>query len=229
MIKLEKMKKLIVIAAALLIGFQANAQLIFNGGYLHATESVTKTTQVAGVSNIETGANSLDGFYAGAKYRFALDGITEGLSVAPGANVSFMFGREAGIADALDDSRCIEVAVNVPLHVQYLYEITPDFKLEGWAGPTAQIGILNRAIDGDTNPTNIYNLYKEIPTSENNLGAPIAPRNRFNLFLGLGVGAEIAELVHINVGYDFGVLNLSTDPSCQIFRGLLRVGVGYNF
>lgn len=226
MIKLKKMKKLIVIAATLLIGMQANAQLIFNGGYLHATENITKNVNA---QNPQTGQNLLDGFYAGAKYRIGLDSITEGLSLAPGANFSFLFGKEAGIPDAIDDAKTTEVALNVPLHVQYLFEITPDFKLEAWAGPTFQFGIYNRTIDGDSNPTNIFNLYQEIPVSVNNPGAPIPPRNRINLFLGLGVGFEISELVHINAGYDFGLLNLSTDPNAKITRGMLRIGLGYNF
>ena len=223
----KNMKKLIVIAAALLIGLQANAQLIFNGGYLHGTEGLKRGEQTA--------QNVLDGFYAGAKYRFALDGITEGLSIAPGANLSAMFCREAGFAgnlqaanvadELLKDARRTELALNIPLHVQYLYEITPDFKLEAWAGPTFQLGIWNRSIDGDSNPTLIYNNYKEIVEGP----LKFAPRNRINLFLGLGVGFEVAELVHINAGYDFGLLNLSTTQGEEIYRGLLRVGVGYNF
>ena len=223
------MKKLLVIAAALLIGMQANAQLIFNGGYLHATENLKKTTTLAGQSNTQTGTNVLDGFYAGAKYRIGLDGITEGLSLAPGANFSFLFGKEAGIPDAIDDAKTTEVALNVPIHVQYLFEITPDFKLEAWAGPTFQYGIYNRTIDGESNPTNIFNLYKEIPTSQNNPGLAIPARNRINLFLGIGLGVEVSELVHVNVGYDFGLLNLTTDPNGDIRRGLLRIGLGYNF
>ena len=220
------MRKFIVIAAALLIGIQANAQLIFNGGYLHATENISQTTTVAGTSNTQTGTNLLDGFYAGAKYRINLDGITDGLSLAPGANVSFLFGKEAGIPDILDDARTTEIALNIPLHFQYLFEITPDFKLEAWAGPTFQYGIYDRTINGSDNPTLIYNLYKEISV----LGvATSAPRNRINLFLGLGLGFEVSELIHINVGYDFGLLNLSTDPNGKITRGLLRIGLGYNF
>ena len=223
------MKKIIVIAAALLIGIQANAQLIFNGGYLHATENISKTTTVAGTSNTQTGSNLLDGFYAGAKYRINLDGITDGLSIAPGANVSFLFGKEAGITDALDDARTTEIALNVPLHVQYLFEITPDFKLEAWAGPTFQYGIYSRTFKGESNPTMLYNLYKEIPIGTNNPLDTIAARNRINLFLGIGLGVEVSELIHVNVGYDFGLLNLSTDPNGKITRGLLRIGLGYNF
>lgn len=230
------MKKLIVIAAALLVGLQANAQLIFNGGYLHATEKTSFTGKNAKGENATfNGTDALDGFYAGAKYRFGLDGITEGLSVAPGANVSFLFGRHGSIdnLDPVGDRAILnEVAVNVPLHVQYLYEITPDFKIEAWAGPTFQLALYDRAVDSDDNPTFIYNHLKTIPEISL-LGVTytreVPARSPFNLYLGLGVGVEVSELVHVNIGYDFGLLNLSTNSSWNVRRGLLRVGVGYNF
>ena len=220
------MKKFILIAAALLIGIQANAQLIFNGGYLHATEQ----TSISEAGNTVSGTDLLDGLYAGAKYRFGLDGITEGLSIAPGANLSFLFGRHAqtDLFDNFADKAILnQIALNVPVHVQYLFEITPDFKLEAWAGPTMQIGLYDRVIDNGDNPTLIYNQYKDIPGSVRT--RPMAARSLFNLYLGLGVGVEISELVHVNVGYDFGLLNLSTDPNAKVTRGLLRIGFGYNF
>lgn len=218
------MKKFILIAAALLIGIQANAQLIFNGGYLHATEK----TSIQEAGTTVSGTDLLDGLYAGAKYRFSLDGITEGLSIAPGANLSFLYGRHNAIdsKDLVDDKAFLnQIALNVPVHVQYLFEITPDFKLEAWAGPTMQLGLYDRAIDNGENPTLIYNNFKEIPRLTGKLGA----RSLFNLYLGLGAGVEISELVHVNVGYDFGLLNISTDPNAKVTRGLLRIGFGYNF
>jgi hypothetical protein len=57
----------------------------------------------------------------------------------------------------------------------------------------------------------------------------LGARSLFNLYLGLGAGVEISELVHVNVGYDFGLLNISTDPNAKVTRGLLRIGFGYNF
>ena len=227
MIKQKKMKKLIVIAAALLIGIQANAQFIFNGGYLHATE---KSTFPAGGDATVTGTDILDGFYAGAKYRIGLDSITDGLSLAPGANFSFLFGRHAKIdaLDPLDDKAILnQIALNLPLHIQYLFEITPDFKLEAWAGPTFQLGLYDRVIDNDDNPTMIYNQFKTINATLTSRA--IEARNIFNLYLGIGAGVEVSELIHINAGYDFGVLNLSTDPTAKVTRGMLRIGLGYNF
>lgn len=213
------MKKLIVIAAALLIGMQANAQLIFNGGYLHQTETTV-------VNGSQPTVDLQDGFYAGAKYRINLDSITEGLSLAPGANVSFLFGRHnnQGLLDVMDDKAFMnQIAFNAPLHIQYLFEITPDFKLEAWAGPTFQLGLYDRVIDDDNNPTLIYNRFKSLAASS------ILPLNRINLLLGIGLGVEVSELIHVNVGYDFGVLNLSTVANTTVTRGLLRIGLGYNF
>ena len=241
------MKKLFVIAVALFVGLQANAQLIFNGGYLHQTESTTLTGKNDRNEDITlNGTDLLDGFYAGAKYRIGLDGITEGLSIAPGANFSFMFGRHNALngegfkEDIIDDkARMNQIALNVPLHVQYCYEFTPDFKLEAWAGPTFQLGLFDNVVDNDDNPSFLFDRYKQIDASGafgQVLGAVISEKyrtqaalNRINLLLGLGVGFEVAERVHINVGYDFGVLNLSTANNTKVTRGYLRVGVGYNF
>ncbi len=221
------MKKLLVIAVALLLGMQAKAQFIFNGGYLHQTEQTVITENGADIK----ASDLQDGFYAGAKYRINLDSITEGLSLNPGANVSFLFGRHNAIdmKDMLDDHAVMnQIAFNAPLHIQYLFEVTPDFKLEAWAGPTFQLGIYDRVIDNDNNPTLIYNRFKAVETT-GIIYRSMAPLNRINLLLGLGLGVEVSELIHINVGYDFGLFNLSTATNTKVTRGLLRVGLGYNF
>lgn len=236
------MKKFIVVAAALLMGLQANAQLIFNGGYLHETENTVITEKVDNEEKKIKGTDVLDGFYLGAKYRIGLDGVAEGLSVAPGANFSFMFGRHNQVddKDIMDNgARMNQIALNIPVHVQYMYEFTPDFKLEAWAGPTFQLGLFDTVIDSDDNPSILFNRYKVVDPS-GTFGDIIGPMisaayrnqaalNRINLLLGLGIGVEVAERVHVNVGYDFGVLNLSTANNSKVTRGYLRVGLGYNF
>lgn len=237
------MKKVVLFTAAmLLMAFQANAQLTADAGYIHAFEnakiSYDMTTLTGKEQITETGKASLDGFYVGAKYGISLYGITEGLSLKPGANVSFLFGKEEGITDVMSlDSKTtvVDVALNIPLHVEYAYEVSPDFKISAFAGPTFQCGLLNRAIDGDQNPSYIYNQYKTVPHGiryVNELGVvdeDLPARNRINLYLGLGVGFEIAEKVQVNFGFDFGVLNLSSGDKFKIHRNQLKVGLGYIF
>ena len=215
-----KMKKLIVVlAVALLAGVQAHAQFIADAGYIHAFETAKVTSNGSTVK----GSDALDGFYAGGKVRLPLYGIAEGLSIDPGVNFSFLFGKDAGLTDIIDNASQTEVAVNLPVHVNYVFEVADGLCLQAYAGPTFQYGIIFNAINGTTNPTSIYNYYKDVP------GDFIPARNHVNLFVGAGVGIEVAEMVNVLVGFDFGVLNQSTGANRSIYRNQLKVGVGYIF
>ena len=215
-----KMKKLIVVLAfALFAGVQAHAQLMADAGYIHAFETAQSTRNGSTLN----GTNALDGFYAGGKVRLPLHGITEGLSIDPGVNFSFLFGRDAGIQDVIDNARMSEVALNLPLHVNYIFDFGDVLRLQVYAGPTFQYGIIFHAIDGTTNPTNIYNYYKDVPDHK------IPARNHVNLFVGAGAGIMVADMVNVLVGFDYGVLNQSTGATDKIYRGQIKVGVGYIF
>ena len=215
-----KMKKLIVVlAVALMAGVQAHAQFMADAGYIHAFENAKVTRNGSTLQ----GANALDGFYVGGKVRLPLHGIAEGLSIDPGANFSFLFGRDAGIQDVIDNARMTEVALNLPLHVNYIFDFGDALRLQVYAGPTFQYGIIFHAIDGTTNPTNIYNYYKDVPTHD------VPARNHVNLFVGAGTGIMVADMVNVLIGFDYGVLNQSTGANSKIYRGLIKVGAGYIF
>ena len=212
------MKKLIVVLAiALFAGVQAHAQFLADAGYIHAFETVKTGSNGKGVE-------TLDGFYSGGKIRFTLDGITEGLSIDPGINVSVLFGRDNGIqSPVVQNAFMTEVALNVPVFVNYNLYLTDGLSMMAFAGPTFQYGIIFYGIDGTTNPTDLYNYYKSIPSG------PIDARTHANIFLGLGVGLEIAERVQVFTGFDYGLLNLSTGATTSIHRGQVKAGLGYIF
>ena len=201
------MKKLLIIAAAMLIGLQANAQLRADGGFMHAMETFKWNESSAD-------GFSLDGAYLGAKYNISLYNLVEGLSVEPGANLSLLFGKEHL---AILPYSISEIGINIPVHARYTYEITNDFSIYGLFGPTMQYGLDLRAKDGN----NSYRLY-----GDNNTGVS---RNPFNLYLGLAAGIEVAQMIHVNVGFDFGLLNMSTTSRLGINRNQLKIGVGYIF
>ena len=94
-----------------------------------------------------------------------------------------------------------------------------DLRVFASAGPVLQVGLAHRYVlsSGDT-----YNLYN----AANNSGVSRAP---FNIYLGAGAGIEVAERFVVNVGYDFGLLNMCTTANVSIKRGLLKIGVGYIF
>ena len=206
------MKKILLIVAALFVGMQAQAQLVADGGYFHGFEN----------GNTTYSSPSLDGLFLGARYNVDLDNWMEGLSFVPGLNFSALRGKVMVANMVLPKTTVREIAVNLPLHIKYRYEFMSNFAVYGFAGPTLQLGLLNNIVDKNDNATLRYNMYKE-----NKLGA--APRIPFNLYLGLGAGVEVSERIQVNVGFDFGLLNLTTGQNYKLHRNVLKIGIGYIF
>lgn len=206
-----KMKKVILIVASLLLGLQAHAQLAADGGYMHAFENGKGS--VLGIT--ATNARGWDGFFVGGRYNIGLDNVVNGLSVDPGANVSFLWSRYSNTSVGR------EIAINVPIHLVYSLDIMSDVKVKFLAGPTLQMGLLNNLVDRSNNSTTTYNMYKETT-----LGSARTP---FNLFLGVGAGIEVADAIRVKVGFDFGLLNTTTATNATLHRNILKIGVGYIF
>ena len=200
------MKKVLLIVAALFVGLQANAQLRADGGFMHAME----TFNWNGTKDGQT----LDGGYLGAKYNIDLGNLVDGLSVEPGANLSLLFGKEDLV---IDNYTVSELALNVPVHVRYTYGLTGDFNVYGLVGPTFSYGLNMHARNGNDS----YRLYGDNYTG--------ISRNPFNMYLGLAAGIEVAQMIHVNVGFDFGLLNMSSTSHLGIGRNVLKIGVGYIF
>ena len=204
------MKKVLLIVAALFIGLQANAQLSADGGYIHAFENWNFGK---GLGKDDA---SLDGFYAGAKYNMSLENLVEGLSLQPGANLSFLFGPYLH----LDNLRIHEVALNVPVMARYSFDIMSDFTIYGLAGPTFQLGLIHNVAHKDSGSIDpLYNNSNDVGTY----------RNRFQIYMGLGAGIEVAQMIQVTVGFDLGLLNMSADHNLGIGRNVLKIGVGYIF
>ena len=200
------MKKIIVLAAALLLGWQVNAQVVANAGFTAAFEN-TKTSSVSRPS-------TLFGPYAGANYYFSLDNVVEGLAVLPGANISLLFGRHWFDANV----KVRELALNLPLQACYTYEVNDNLKVFGQTGPTIQFALAHKAIT----PGATYNLLSK----QNDFGEVRSP---FNLYWGIATGVEVSDMLRIEAGYDFGFFYLSRTEGLRISRGFLHFGVGYLF
>lgn len=199
------MKKVLIIVAALFVGIQANAQLYVEGGYEHFFEHTHNTNTTAEWPG-------WNGFFAGARYNFNLP--VRGLSLVPGVNLSFMFSNPTGVTNTHSN----EIALNIPIHVAYTYPINNNIKLRAVGGPGMQIGLVNNTIYTVPGQTNITSNYV-------GLGA----RNRFNLTLGLGAGVVISNHFLATLGFDFGLLNLTTANNFTLHRHALTLGFGYIF
>lgn len=212
------MKKFIVIVAALLLGFQAKAQIIADAGFVMSFE---KTTNVDGIKFPST----LFGVYAGANYYYSLDNFMDGLAILPGANFSVLMGRHWHWATV----KVSEIALNIPVQASFTHEINEKVKVFGQTGPTFQLALSYKA----KSPGSSFPLLKKNNDFYLiNDGHPEA-RNPFNIFWGFAAGAEIIDMLRIELGVDFGFFNLNrkldhSDVN-KITRTTLHVGVGYLF
>ena len=205
------MKKLIILAAALLMGWQARAQVIVGGGFIHSSEKV-KLTQV---DNASAHRGMMNGIYVGASYYYSLDEVLDGLAFQPGANLSMLIGRHWNYNTYKER----ELAFNVPLLAGYTFPIGETVKLFAQTGPTLQVALSHKVKDQQGTTWSLLN-------KNNTFGES---RNRFNLYWGLSAGAELNENIRFELGWDLGLLNMSADKSLSIRRGYLHLGVGYLF
>ena len=92
-----------------------------------------------------------------------------------------------------------------------------------FAGPTLQYGLSSKiktktevstvvGSGGSDHTTDLYENYM----------------NKFNVFLGGGIGMEVANF-QVTVGYDYGLMNLAKNENNKINRSGLKIGVGFLF
>jgi opacity protein-like surface antigen len=213
------MKKFTVILTAalmLLAGTQANAQMSIGAGYVNSVES-SKISKTANPSNY-----ALNGFYAGLGYTIPVVG---GLNFTPGVYYEFLT-LTTTIRDELAgvSRKVTEHYINVPLTFSFGVKLTDGFRLFAYAGPTAAIGLASTTqYEGNLGSiaagTTIDNYDKN-----NDYG-------RFNILVGGGLGFEIAEMIRLNVGYEWGLLNRYTggDENLSIRDTRLTAGVAFLF
>ena len=216
------MKKIfaIVLAAALFAGTNAFAQLYPGAGYINSTLS----GQYNG--NAEDPVNS-NGFYAGASFNVALPG---GLAVAPGLYASLITNTsKAGASASLfgqtisqnSTSTFTEIALNVPVMANYTYALNRDAKVFAYAGPTFQLGLSSKTRTVDSGVIDSDSTRDHYAKGD---------YNKFNVYVGGGVGAEFAKILVI-LGYDYGLMNLyaGSTENTYYHRANLHIGVGYAF
>lgn len=204
------MKKIIIVLTSLvLLGSQAFAQLIPGGGYLNTT--ITSGNE----------SSSQNGFYAGASINMGLSGM-KGLTFVPGAYLSLVeSSSSADFAGLLSgEKRLTELVLNVPAYFAYTYGLSGGAKVFAFAGPSAQLGLFARrhtttsGLFTDSTDTDLY-------TDSNGL-------NRLNIFVGGGIGFGISRFI-VNVGYDYGLMDVYRSDKKSGNRANLHFGIGYEF
>jgi hypothetical protein len=189
-------------ASLMLLGTNAFAQISVNAGYLNSTLAS---------SNSSANAN---GAYAGFSFNLPIAG---GLGIAPGVYYSMITGKTLDLG-TIATGTLMEHAVNVPVYVNYGFELSRDTKLFVFGGPTLQYGLASstKLSSGLTDKSLTSDNYKD------------ADYNRMNVYLGGGIGFGISAL-QITVGYDYGMMNQYKNTDASYHRSNLKLGVGFAF
>ena len=208
---MKKIFSTLLAATLMLLGTQAFAQMSVNAGYLNSTLKTGNTSDNA------------NGAYAGVSFNIPLAG---GLGIAPGVYYS-MIGSKSGDAASIfgvnisGSSTFMEHAINVPVYLNYGYELARDTKIFLFGGPTVQYGLASTVkYDGSVGSASGSRTYSNYD-NEN--------FNRMNVYLGGGMGFQISAL-QITVGYDYGMMNqYKGDNAASCHRSNLKLGVGFVF
>ena len=195
------MKKLMIMAVALLTAGIASAQVTYSIGYINTKV----TSKVGGYSNSE----SMNGFTIAVDYNINLAGD---LNVAPGLGMDLSFGKQKTV---LGDEKVKKFGVYVPVDFNYGFALGSDLKLFVYAGPTVDFGIFYNGKIGDEKT----DYYKK---EEGNM-------SRFDLLLGGGAWITYQDVLRFKVGYKAGMLNTCKTDGYTVKNNVLSVSVGYVF
>lgn len=219
------MKKIIIfaLAAAMLmgIGTKASAQVSAEAGYLNQALRIS-------YSDALNRTSSLNGTYAGLFYDI---NEGEGLSVRTGLYYAFLTGRAEVVQGNLW-GRLYEHSLNLPFQIGYSVGFNNGNRGFIYAGPTFTYGLASSVNAGvlDILQIKLSNNYKHDYL------------NRFDVKFGAGLGYELNEMIRINVGYNFGIVNQigdglkgkdengnAVDGKLKLHRNTLNIGVAYLF
>ena len=189
-------------AAALLAGVEAQAQMSVGAGYLNITQSFDNTS-----------ANG-NGAYAGLSFNIPLAG---GFGIAPGVYYTFSNYKQDAAWGLLKGSTT-EHAINVPLNLNFGYNLARDMRAFIFGGPTFQYGL------SSTTKTDLAGA-----ATVNGDNYADDGTQRFVVYAGGGLGMDIANKFQVTVGYDHSVTNMIKSDSHKVGRGLLKIGAAMLF
>lgn len=135
---MKKILTLVAVAAALMTGNVAKAQISIGAGYVQ-NDIITSAT-ILGTTVNDT--LSRPGLYVGFDYNFPL---TKSLSLSAGANVEYFTDGDTvnilGLAGVASDFTQVDLVI--PVRLNYTFNL-PAVKITLFAGPTINFGLVNK-------------------------------------------------------------------------------------
>ena len=196
---MKKLLSIIIILVSMFVGMQNTYAQSVSIGYVNSAYTVNE-------GSASTAMNG-NGLYLGADYDYA---FASNLSLNPGVFIDYVnynvYRNVHGNA----------FYVRVPIHVKYSYQLDNMIELFGTAGPS-----LTYALGGKTRYHDGGISYSEKLFDEYD--------NRFDIPLGLQIGANLNKTFKVTLGYDFGLLNQAKEVNYKLVKNIFHAGIGYNF
>lgn len=214
------MKKIILtIAIVAVAATSAMAQslegLSAGAGYL----STTSTGSVTVGNTTTTTKTPFTGFYAGAAYAFE---VYNGLAVEPGIQFKHIGNTEtSSLLGQSATTKTTENYIEIPVNFTYGLEIIPStLKVSVYAGPTFDFGLSSKAVTTNTVTDDVVTVNNYDEDSK---------YGKFDVLVGAGVHVDVLEMIRVSAGYNFGLINRTSQDNSTIFNKGLHVGVAYLF
>lgn len=227
----------LVSAVAILFATDAQAQLSVGVGYNHEAMSEV----YVGVRDTDRETEGLDGFYMEATYDFNFLKANWGmLAIQPGVRFSFAGDSESDEEYGYRMKTTFnETYLDIPVLVKYSYPMG-SVKLSAFAGPIASIGLTSSkkiSLKGEgVDSMSKVNMYTTVskpesaPALDVDTDSLTTDYGRFDLKLGVGVGASLNDKFNVKIGYNIGLLNRYTGAlNYRLHTGMFYAGVGISF
>lgn len=234
---MKKIYTILVSLAAIFMATDADAQLSVGLGYNHGT-NVSKI-------NKEKDSDNLNGFYLEALYEWNFLSAGWGdLGLEPGVRFTYL-----GDADSEEEfgytlkSGLNEAYIDVPVNVKYSYDLG-SVRLSAFVGPDFSFGLssvskVSLSGDGVDYVVKYHNYSGKTVTKGDGSSSASKPDGytdygRFDVKLGLGIGATFMDKLNVKLGYNIGLLNRYTGEQLENYKAKMHtnvfyVGLGFNF
>lgn len=188
-----------------------------------ATSSMAQTAVSVGyLSNKQTSVTDtqFNGFYVGLDYSIPISGE---LKLTPGIYYDMlMSSKTASISIVSGEAKTTEHYVAVPVNISYGISLGDAMKVFLYAGPTFSYGIASK-VDGALNIAGFDfgksgDLYGENSTYD-----------RFNVFIGGGIGFEFNQKVRFTAGYNYGCFDRNSADNLTLTENQIHAGISFLF
>lgn len=180
----------------------ANAFAQVGVGYVNSSLS----SKIGNVSE----TTSTNGLYLGGHFNIPIAG---GLGIAPGLYWEYLSGENGSTVV----TKTNEHYLSVPVMFNYSYPVSNAFSVFAYAGPGINFGLSSKASATLLGNTTTTDLYKDSDYS------------RWDITIGGGIGVDILNMIRVEAGYNYGMLDRNTADNMTAHRSEFHVGVAYLF